>query len=338
MGRSVNRVLVAGASGYAGALAAELVRKHPSLELVRVTARTDAGKRLNELYPHYEVDLVLEEPAAEDGSDVDAAIVAFPHGAAAPVVAALREQGTKVVDLSADFRLHDLDTYAHWYGDHGAPELVSDAVYGLTELHREAIAGADLVANPGCYPTASVLALAPLAAEGLIEDVVIDAKSGVSGAGRAAAEDMAAVRESDETKPYKVTAHRHTPEIAQELAELAGGNGSSPVTFVPHLMPYDQGELVSCYVRTSEPVDMSRLLTLYENRYGSEPFIEVSSQPPGVSGVRETNLCRIHLAQNEASGRVLAFASIDNLWKGAASQAIQNLNLMLGLPEGEGIS
>ncbi len=339
---------MAGASGYAGALAAELVRKHPSLELVRVTARTDAGKRLNELYPRYEVDLVLEEPAAEDGADVDAAIVAYPHGAAAPVVAALREQGTKVVDLSADFRLHDLDTYAHWYGEHGAPELVSGAVYGLTELHREAIAGADLVANPGCYPTASVLALAPLAAEGLIEDVVIDAKSGISGAGRAAAEDMAAIKESDDTRPYKVTAHRHTPEIAQELAELAGTsmnrvapNGApshNTVTFVPHLMPYDQGELVSCYVRTSEPVDMSRLLTLYEERYGSEPFIEVSSQPPGVSGVRETNLCRIHIAQNEASGRVLAFASIDNLWKGAASQAIQNLNLMLGLPEGEGIS
>jgi N-acetyl-gamma-glutamyl-phosphate reductase len=329
---------VAGASGYAGALAAELVRKHPSLELVRVTARTDAGKRLNELYPQYDVDLVLEEPAAEDGSDVDAAIVAYPHGAAAPVVAALREQGMKIVDLSADFRLHDLDTYAHWYGEHGAPELVSGAVYGLTELHREAITGADLVANPGCYPTASVLALAPLAAEGLIEDVVIDAKSGISGAGRAAAEDMAAIKESDDTTPYKVTAHRHTPEIAQELAALAGGNGSSPVTFVPHLMPYDQGELVSCYVRTSEPVDMAGLLTLYEERYGSEPFIEVSSQPPGVSGVRETNLCRVHLARNEASGRVLAFASIDNLWKGAASQAIQNLNLMLGLPEGEGIS
>ena len=328
---------MAGASGYAGALAAELVEKHPSLELVRVTARTDAGKRLSELYPQYEVDLVLEEPAAEDGSYVDAAIVAYPHGAAAPVVAALHEQGTKVVDLSADFRLHDLDAYAHWYGDHGAPELVSDAVYGLTELHREAIAGADLVANPGCYPTASVLALAPLAAEGLIEDVVIDAKSGVSGAGRTAAEDMAAVKESHDTRPYKVTAHRHTPEIAQELAELAGGNGSSSLTFVPHLMPYDQGELVSCYVRTLEPVDMSRLLALYEERYGSESFVEVSSQPPGVSGVRETNLCRIHIAQNEASGRVLAFASIDNLWKGAASQAIQNLNLMLGLDEDAGL-
>jgi N-acetyl-gamma-glutamyl-phosphate reductase len=336
----VSRVLVAGASGYAGALAAELVRRHPSLELARVTARTDAGKRLNELHPQHGVDLVLEEPAAEDGTDVDAAIVAYPHGAAAPVVAALREQGTKVVDLSADFRLRDLDAYSRWYGEHGAPQLLGEAVYGLTELHREAIAGAGLVANPGCYPTASLLALAPLAAEGLIEDVVIDAKSGVSGAGRAAAEEMAVVKETDDTKPYKVTGHRHTPEIAQELSELAGNGGGSDsrVTFVPHLMPYDQGELVSCYVRTTEPLDPARMLAMYEERYGEEPFVEISSAPPGVSSLRGTNLCRIHLALNEASGRVLAFASIDNLWKGAASQAIQNLNLMLGLPEGEGIS
>src|SRR5262245_17229484 len=193
-GRCVSsRVLVPGASGYAGALAAELVRRHPSLELARITARTDAGRRLNELYPRYEVDLVLEDPAAEHGAEVDAAIVAYPHGAAAPVVAALRAQGVKVVDLSADFRLHDLETYGQWYGEHGAPELIPEAVYGLPELHREAIAGADLVANPGCYPTASVLALAPLAGAGLIEDVVIDAKSGVSGAGKAVAEEMEVV-------------------------------------------------------------------------------------------------------------------------------------------------
>ena len=331
----MNRVLIAGASGYAGALAAELVRRHPSLELARITARTDAGKRLSELYPRYAVDLVLEEPSAEDGADVDAAIVAYPHGAAARVVSALREEGIKVVDLSADFRLHDLDAYSHWYGEHGAPQLLDEAVYGLTELHREAIAGADLVANPGCYPTAGLLALAPLAAEGLIEDVVIDAKSGVSGAGRAAEEEMAVVKQTDDTRPYKVTAHRHTPEIAQEL-EALGSNGS--FVFVPHLLPLDQGELVSCYVRTTEPLDPARMLALYEQRFGEEPFVEISTEPPGVSAVRGTNLCRIHLALNEASGRALAFASIDNLWKGAASQAIQNLNLMLGLPEGEGIS
>jgi N-acetyl-gamma-glutamyl-phosphate reductase len=337
----VNRVMVAGASGYAGALAAELIRRHPSLELARVTARTDAGKRLDELYPQYGVELVLEEPSAEGGEGMDAAIVAYPHGAAAPVVAALREEGVKVVDLSADFRLHDLDTYAAWYGEHGAPELVADAVYGLTELHRERIAEAELVANPGCYPTASLLALAPLAAEGLIEDVVIDAKSGVSGAGRAAAEEMEEVKEGDDTRPYKVAGHRHTPEIAQELSQLAGGNGAaseSNLTFVPHLLPFDQGELVSCYVRTSEALDAGRLLSLYEERYADEPFVELASEPPGVSGVRETNLCRIQVVLDERSGRVMAFAAIDNLWKGAASQAIQNLNLMLGLPEGEGIS
>src|ERR671910_3385219 len=193
-GRSVNRVLVAGASGYAGALAAELVRRHPSLELARVTARTDAGKRLSELHPRYGVDLILEEPAAEHGEDVDAAIVAYPHGAAAPVVSALRERGVKVVDLSADFRLHDLETYRLWYGEHSAPDLLPDAVYGLTELHRDRIAGAGLVANPGCYPTASLLALAPLAAEGLIEDVVIHAEARGSGAGGGGGEEVAGVQ------------------------------------------------------------------------------------------------------------------------------------------------
>ena len=199
---------------------------------------------------------MLEEPAAEDGADVDAAIVAYPHGAAAPVVAALREQGTKVVDLSADFRLHDLDTYGRWYGEHGAPQLLGEAVYGLTELHREAIAGAELVANPGCYPTASILALAPLAAEGLIEDVVIDAKSGVSGAGRAAEEEMAVVKETDDTKPYKVAGHRHTPEIAQELTELAGRKRCRSGRVRPDLRPPPDavrpggaGELLRAHLR-----------------------------------------------------------------------------------------
>jgi N-acetyl-gamma-glutamyl-phosphate reductase len=342
------RVLVAGASGYAGALAAELAWLHPHLELVRVTARTDAGIALNVLHPGYEVSLALEEPNEDDAEGIDAAIVAYPHGAAAQLVAAFREAGVKVVDLSADFRLHDLDAYGRWYGEHGAPELLDEAVYGLTELHRERIAGADLVANPGCYPTATLLALAPLAEAGLIEDVVVDAKSGVSGAGRAVAGEMEAVTARDDTRPYKVAGHRHTPEIAQELAELAGTsmNRVAPdgapshngLTFVPHLMPYHQGELVSCYARTSEPLDTARLLELYESRFGGEPFVELSAEPPGVAGVRETNLCRIHVALDEPSGRVLSFAAIDNLWKGAASQAIQNLNLMVGLPEGEGIS
>lgn len=329
------RVLVAGASGYTGALAAQLIWNHPRLELVRVTARSDAGRPLNELYSAYDVPLVLEEPGDRPGEDVDAAIVGYPHGAAAPVVASLREAGVRVVDLSADFRLRDLDTYGRWYGEHEAPELIGSAVYGLTELNRGTIAGADLVANPGCYPTATVLALAPLAEAGLIEDVVVDAKSGVSGAGRGAAEEMKAVKDGDDTRPYQVAGHRHAPEIGQELSGL-GANGAS-LTFVPHLLPFDQGELVSCYVRVSEPVDADRLKDLYERRYAGEAFVELVPAPPGIGDVRETNLCRIHVAADPDSGRVMAFAAIDNLWKGASGQAVQNLNLMLGLDEGEGL-
>jgi N-acetyl-gamma-glutamyl-phosphate reductase len=340
------RVIVAGASGYAGALAARLVWNHPRLELVRTTARTDAGKRLDELYPDGGVPIELEPPSETEPGEIDAAVVAYPHGASAEAVASLRAAGVKVVDLSADFRLRDPELYARWYGEHPAPELISDAVYGLTELNRERIAEADLVANPGCYPTASVLALAPLAERGLIDDVVIDAKSGVSGAGRANAEQMREVVEDDDSVAYGVAGHRHAPEISQELDALAGANGkaaadakrSRRLTFIPHLLPFDQGELVSCYVSTSGELDPEQLQALYRDRYAGEPFIEVVSQPPGAAGVRETNICRICVAVDPVSGRTLAFAAIDNLWKGAASQAIQNLNLMLGLPEGEGIS
>ena len=329
------KVLVAGASGYAGALAAQLVHHHPGLELARVTGRSDVGTPLNELYPQYDVPLALEELDLTDLEEIDAAIVGYPHGASAPVVAAMRGLGIIVVDLSADFRLRDVPLYEKWYGPHGEPELLAGAVYGLTELNREAVKEAELVANPGCYPTATVLALAPLAEAGLIADVVVDAKSGVSGAGRGAAEEMIAVKEGDDSMAYGVAGHRHTPEIAQELAGL-GMNGAA-LTFVPHLLPFDQGELVSCYVTTTRPVDEAELAGLYEKRYGDEPFVELSDEPPGVGAVRGTNLCRIHVAVDEGSGRVMVFAAIDNLWKGAASQAIQNLNLMYGLPETTGI-
>jgi N-acetyl-gamma-glutamyl-phosphate reductase len=333
-----NKVMVAGASGYAGALAAELVAKHPSLELAGATSRSDVGTALNELYPQYETSVALEELDLAALEEIDAAIVAYPHGASAPVVAGMRGLGIKVVDLSADFRLSDLPTYERWYGPHGEPDLLEGAVYGLTELHRHRIAEAELVANPGCYPTATLLALAPLAVAGLIDDVVIDAKSGVSGAGRGVAEEMEIVKSSDEIKAYKVEGHRHTPEIAQELGLLgvSSDNGAVPMTFVPHLMPFDQGELVSCYVTSAREVAPDELLALYEERYADEPFVEIVDAPPGVSEVRDTNLCQIHVSAN--GGRVMAFAAIDNLWKGAASQAVQNLNLMLGLPEGEGIS
>jgi N-acetyl-gamma-glutamyl-phosphate reductase len=328
--------VVIGAGGYGGALAAHLLWRHPYFELRHVTARSDAGVRLDELYPRYRVPLELEELDLERHGAVEAAVVAYPHGAAAPTVAALRAKGVKVVDLSADFRLRDRQVYERWYGEHGAPDLLGDAVYGLTELNRERVAGAGLVANPGCYPTATLLALAPLARAGLIADVVVDAKSGVSGAGRAATDTTHFVSADENVTPYGVAGHRHAPEIDQELAAL--GADGPPGTFIPHLVPLEQGELVSCYVTPSRDVGAAELSGLYEDAYAEEPFIELAARPPGVREVRDTNICRIHAARDDRTGKLLVFASIDNLWKGAASQAVQNLNLMFGRPEGEGIS
>ena len=324
------RILVAGASGYAGALAAELVDRHPALTLAAATSRSDAGKRLSELYPQYRCAAVLEDLSVGDHGELDGAIVAYPHGAAAPVVAALRAQDVPVVDLSADFRLRDQDVYEQWYVEHQAAELLGGAVYGLPERNREQIKGAGLVANPGCYPTASILALAPLAP--FIADAVIDAKSGVSGAGREASAVTHFVSIDENVKPYGVGQHRHMPEIDQELA-LAGAKELA-VTFTPHLVPLDQGELVSCYVTLNEAVDIA---ALYSAAYDSEPFVEVVDHLPGVREVRGTNLCRINARIDERTGKAFVFAVIDNLWKGAASQAIQNLNLVLGLPEAQGI-
>jgi N-acetyl-gamma-glutamyl-phosphate reductase len=333
-GEPGGRVLVVGASGFTGALAAQLAWAHPRLQLVGVTARSELGTPLSRLYPRYRVPLALEELDVDAAGEADAAIVAYPHGAAAPVVAALRERGVRVVDLSADFRLRDAEQHRRWYGESSAPELASEAVYGLTELYRDRIAGAELVANPGCYPTAAVLALAPLAAEGLIEDVVVDAKSGVSGAGRGGGERLHFVSVDENFTPYGTDGHRHRPEIAQELRALGA---DVPLTFVPHLLPLDQGELVSCYVRPKRDIGMAELEELYRERYAAEPFVELAAQPPGVRDVRDTNLCRIHLVRDEGGGRVVVFAAIDNLWKGASGQAVQNLNLMLGLDETEGL-
>ena len=330
------RVLVAGASGFAGALAAQLVWHHPRLELAKVTSRSDAGTRLDHLYPRYRVPLVLEELEIGQLEDVEAAIVAYPHGASAPVVAEMRGLGLLVVDLSADFRLRDLPLYEKWYGPHGEPELLENAAYGLTELHREEVREAELVANPGCYPTASVLALAPLAEQGLIADVVIDAMQGISGAGRGGGDEMHYVTLSENAYAYKVDAHRHSPEIAQELAALTpGGELPYELTFVPHLIPIDQGELVDCFVTPTREVSQTELIDLYENRYADEPFVKVTEEPPGVRDVRDTNECHVHPVQN--GSRIVVVGAIDNLWKGASSQAIQNLNLMLGLDETAGL-
>jgi len=328
-------VLVAGASGYAGALAARLVDRHPDFELAAITSRGEAGRRLSDLYPHHRVPLVLEELDLEKHAKVDAAIVAYPHGAAAPLVAALIERGVRVIDLSADFRLRDAAVYERWYVTHSHPDLLERAAYGLTELNRAAIVDAQLVACPGCFPTAAILALAPLAEAGLLADVVIDAKTGVSGAGRGLREDTQFVAVDENVRPYGVGEHRHMPEIDQELARLG-----APIiaAFTPHLLPLDQGELLSCYITPARPVGQSELDLWYAERYGSEPFIDLVERPPGVRDVRETNVCAIHTHADERTGKIFVFAAIDNLWKGTSSQALANLNLMFGYPEGRGIS
>ncbi len=320
---------VVGAAGFAGALAAAIVSRHPTLELATVTARTDAGRRLSEVYPRHRVDLVLEgfDPDAI-AERADAALVAYPHGASAPTVAALLERGLKVVDLSADFRLSRA-LYEEHYQPHEAPELLERAVYGLPEAHRDRIGAAELVGAPGCYPTAALLALLPFAE--LAMDAVVDAKSGVSGAGREATGTTHFVSVDENVSAYKVEGHRHRAELDQELP------GALPVTFTPHLLPIDQGLLASCYVTPSRAVTAEEVRELLRHAYEDEPFVELAGSPPGVRDVRDTNLCRIHATVEPATGRVLVFAAIDNLWKGAAGQAVQCLNLMLGLPETEGL-
>ncbi len=328
-------VSVFGAAGYTGALTARLLYRHPSFELRTLTARSDHGRCLDDLYPHHRVPLELEELDLDRHANVEAAVVAYPHGAAAPLVAELRARGVRVVDLSADFRLRDAAVYGEWYREHQAPGLLPGAVYGLPERYREQIRGADLVANPGCYPTATLLALAPLAEAGLIEEVIIDAKSGVSGAGRTPSEKTHFVTADENVNAYGVPSHRHIPEIEQELSALGA---AVRITFVPHLVPLDQGELVSCYVTPSRGLDDHYdLESLYAEAYAGEPFVELTARPPGMRDVRETNICRISVHRDTRTGRVIVFGAIDNLWKGAASQAVQNLNLMFGLPEEEGI-
>jgi N-acetyl-gamma-glutamyl-phosphate reductase len=333
------RVLVAGATGFAGALAAHLLWRHPHFHLVALTGRSEVGRTLDELYPRYRVPLQIGELEIDSLEPIDAAIVAYPHAAAAPAVAELHAKGVRVIDLSADFRLSDLATYEAWYGKHPRPELLEQAVYGLSELHRTRIADATIVANPGCYPTASVLGLAPLARAGLIADVVIDAKQGVSGAGRTAPTEITHLSYSGENiTPYNVAAHRHTPEIEQQLDDLDPAHPGLRVQFQAHLVSLDQGELTSCYVTPTRDVSQDELTELYTDAYAGEPFVELAAGPPGVREVRETNYCRLFVAPDRHTGKLLVFSAIDNLWKGTSSQAVQNLNLMFGFDETEGLS
>ncbi len=323
---SSQRVAVLGAAGFGGAVCAYICARHPELELTMLTGRADAGRRHDELYPAYRVALELEELDFDRVAErADAALVAFPHKAAAQAVAALRERGLKVVDLSADFRLAR-EAYERWYQPHEAPELLDGAVYGLPEAHREEIRGAELVAGPGCNSTAALLALLPLA--GRIDDAVVDVKAGVSGAGREATEETHYVSAVDNVNAYKLDGHRHSAEMEQELPGVR-------FSFLTHLLPIDQGILASCYSNPTEAITKEEARSLFESAYADEPFVDVVDGSPRTRDVRGTNRAQVHVTV--VDGRVISLAAIDNLWKGAAGQAVQDLNLMLGLPETVGL-
>ena len=255
----------------------------------------------------------------------DAAVIAYPHKAAAEAVSKLRRRGLKVVDLSADFRLEQ-EAYERWYQPHEAPELLAESVYGLPEAHRDDIREASLVAGPGCNSTAALLALLPL--HGRIADAVVDIKAGVSGAGREATEETHYVSAVDNLNAYKIDGHRHSAEMEQELP-------GARFSFLTHLMPVDQGIFASCYATLAEPLSREDVRALYEERYADEPFIDLTAGSPRTQNVRNTNRAQVHVTV--VGERVIALAAIDNLWKGAAGQGVQDLNLMLGVPETAGL-
>ena len=278
---------------------------------------------------------MLEELDLDRHGKVDAAVVAYPHGAAAPGWRSSSATESWSSTCAPTFACATSRCTSDHYGEHAAPELLAGAVYGLPELHRDEVRGADVVANPGCFPTATLLALAPLARAGLLGDVIVDAKTGVSGAGRQATEITHFVSADENVNAYGCPCTGTSPEMDQELAALG-----APVaaTFVPHLVPLDQGELCSCYVTPLRETSADEARSLFDDAYAREPFVELAERPPGVRDVRDTNLCRIPVHRDPRTGRLLVFAAIDNLWKGTASQAVQNLNLMFGLPEEEGIA
>jgi N-acetyl-gamma-glutamyl-phosphate reductase len=322
----VPRVAVIGASGYGGAVAAAIINRHPEVELTAVTARSEAGRRHDELYPAYRVPLTMEKFDPDRVVErADAAVVAYPHKTAAGAVEALRERGLKVVDLSADFRL-DRAAYERWYQPHEAPQLLAEAVYGMPEAHRDEIREASLVAGPGCNSTAALLALLPLS--GRLDEAVVDIKAGVSGAGREATEETHYVSAVDNVNAYKIEGHRHSAEMEQELP-------GARFSFLTHLMPVDQGIFASCYATLNEPLPKDEITELYEECYADEPFIDLTPGSPRTQNVRNTNRAEVHVTV--VGQRVIALAAIDNLWKGAAGQGVQDLNLMLGLPETAGL-
>jgi N-acetyl-gamma-glutamyl-phosphate reductase len=338
---SLTRIAIINITGYIGAEVARLLCRHPMVKIVSVTGRSEAGKRLGSVMPHLsQIDLTIE--AAPGNADL--IIAALPHKASAEAIIPLVGRGVKVIDLSADFRLKEAGQYQQWYDHtHPAPELLQKAVYGIPELHRTEVSKAQLVANPGCYPTGAILALAPAIKAGLIgRDIIVDSKSGVSGAGRALSLTTHFPEINENVSAYSMAGHRHLPEIVQELQALQP-NETLMITFQPHLVPMTRGILSSCYAPLVEgkiaisQQGVDEVRQVYRDFYKGEAFVKVMDMPPQTKQAWGSNLCLVYPTIDLRTGRLIVVSCIDNLVKGGAGQAIQNMNLMLGLPETTGL-
>jgi N-acetyl-gamma-glutamyl-phosphate reductase len=338
------KVGIINVTGYAGAELARILWGHPEVEVVSVTGRSEAGKKLVEVFPHLACYDMTVEP--ELGPSVDFAFSALPHAASAEACAPLVRAGVPVVDISADFRLRDAAEYSEWYGgEHPAPDLLEAAVYGLPELYREGIKATKLVANPGCYPESALLALAPAVEAGIIApEIIIDSKSGVSGAGRGLKLNLHLGEAGESVSAYGLEGHRHLPEIVQELAAMwppieAPGPSKPKVTFTPHLIPMTRGILSTCYaalVAGHVPAGGAAkpaVREIYEQFYKDEPFVRVVEAPPSTKQTRGNNMCLVYPTVDVRTERLVVVSVLDNLVKGAAGQAVQNMNLMMGFPE-----
>ena len=333
---------VVGGTGYTGVELLRLLSRHPEVELVAITSRGDAGMAVADMFPSLRrrVDLKFVTPQEARLEACDAVFFATPNGIAMQQAAQLVGAGVRVIDLAADFRIRDIAEWQKWYGmEHAAPELVAEAVYGLPELNREQIRGARVLANPGCYPTAVQLGFLPLIEAGLIDNahLIADAKSGVSGAGRKAEIHTLLPEAADSFKAYGVAGHRHLPEIRQGLSLVAGE--SVGLTFVPHLTPMIRGIHATLYGRIKPGVDLPDLQALFEKRYEGEAFVDVmpAGSHPETRSVRASNLCRIAVHRPQGGDTLVVLSVIDNLVKGAAGQAVQNLNIMFGFDEEAGL-
>lgn len=327
------RVGIIGATGYTGIELLRLLLEHPQVEITLATSEKFSGKKVGDIFPFFSgrTSLVLEELKDETvAQKCDLAFSCLPHHSAAEHVAIWIKKGLKVIDLSADFRLKSPASYKEWYGDHAAPDLLKEAVYGLPELNREEIRKAKLVANPGCYPTGTILSLTPFLKRKLIDPttIIVDAKSGVTGAGRSAVLESLFSEVNESVHAYKVGKHRHTPEIEQELSRAAGEN--VVISFTPHLIPMDRGILSTMYARTTKAITTSEALKILGSFYQDEPFIRILPEGafPKTKNVRGSNMCEIGAVFDPRTGRIVLISAIDNLMKGASSQAVQNLNLM----------